>query len=136
MSKHNRRPVATMQPACFVGSGSSIPARSRTGIDCANPRVVESRDVVAGSPYLACAIGDEDALRVAKHGHDDNVCATLAWASCNESSENGDRAGCSRALLEHGMSGATLGPDNPKRVLIASRRGRFTDVLLQMRDLP
>jgi hypothetical protein len=71
-----------------------------------------------------------------KHGHDDNVCATLAWASCNESSENGDRAGCSRALLEHGMSGATLGPDNPKRVLIASRRGRFTDVLLQMRDLP
>jgi hypothetical protein len=45
-------------------------------------------------------------------------------------------AGCSRALLEHGMSGATLGPDNPERVLIASRRGRFTDVLLQMRDLP
>src|SRR6202522_62701 len=40
------------------------------GIDRANPRVaarvlVESPDVVAGGPYLACAIGDEDALRVA-----------------------------------------------------------------------
>jgi hypothetical protein len=40
------------------------------GIDRANPSIaarvlVESPDVVAGSPYLACAIGDEDALRVA-----------------------------------------------------------------------
>ena len=38
------------------------------GIDRANPSIaarvlVESPDVVAGSPYLACAIGDEDALR-------------------------------------------------------------------------
>jgi hypothetical protein len=40
------------------------------GIDRANPRIaarvlIESPDVAAGSPYLACAIGDEDALRAA-----------------------------------------------------------------------
>jgi hypothetical protein len=40
------------------------------GIDRANPRIAvrvlaENPDVVAGSPYLACAIGDEDALRMA-----------------------------------------------------------------------
>src|SRR4051812_5701122 len=40
------------------------------GIDRANPRIAvrvlaESPDVAAGGPYLACAIGDEDALRIA-----------------------------------------------------------------------
>ena len=40
------------------------------GIDRANSRIaarvlVESPDVAVGSPYLACAIGDEDALRAA-----------------------------------------------------------------------
>jgi hypothetical protein len=40
------------------------------GIDRANPRIAarvlaENPDVAASSPYLACAIGDEDALRAA-----------------------------------------------------------------------
>jgi ankyrin repeat protein len=75
-----------------------------------------------------------------QHGHDDNVCGTLSWASCNEPVEGGDWAGCARALLEHGMPGATRDPDNPERVLIAGRSKRFsddvTDVLLEARDPP
>jgi hypothetical protein len=75
-----------------------------------------------------------------EHGHGDNVCGTLSWASCNEPVEDGDWAGCARALLEHGMPGATLDPENPERVLIAGRSKRFsdevTDVLLEVRDLP
>ena len=75
-----------------------------------------------------------------QHGHGDNVCGTLSWASCNEPIEDGDWAGCARALLEHGMPGATLDPENPEWVLIAGRSKRFsdevTDVLLEARDLP
>jgi Ankyrin repeats (3 copies) len=75
-----------------------------------------------------------------EHGHDDNVCGTLSWASRNEPTEDGDWAGCARALLEHGMPGATLDPENPECVLIAGRRMRFsdevTDLLLEVRDRP
>jgi ankyrin repeat protein len=75
-----------------------------------------------------------------EHGYGDNVCGTLSWASCNEPIDNGDWAGCARALLEHGMPGATPDPENPEQVLIAGRRKRFsdevTDVLLEVRDLP
>jgi len=70
-----------------------------------------------------------------EHGHDDNVCGTLSWASCNEPIEDGDWAGCARALREHGMPGATLDPENQGWVLIAGRKKRFsdevTDVLLE-----
>jgi hypothetical protein len=75
-----------------------------------------------------------------EHGHGDNVCGTLSWASRNEPIEGGDWAGCARALLEHGMPGAALDPESPEWVLIAGRRKRFsdevTDVLLEVRDLP
>jgi hypothetical protein len=75
-----------------------------------------------------------------EHGHGDNVCGTLGWASCNEPVEDGDWAGCARALLEHGMPGARLDPENPDRVLIAGHRRRFsdevTDLLLEVHDLP
>jgi hypothetical protein len=74
-----------------------------------------------------------------EHGHGDNVCGTLSWASCNEPAEHGDWAGCARALLEHGMPGATPDPEDPNWVLIAGCRKRFsdevTDVLLEARDL-
>jgi hypothetical protein len=73
-----------------------------------------------------------------EHGHGDNVCGTLSWASCNEPIEGGDWAGCARALLEHGMPGATLDPENPEWVLIAGRKKRFsdevTDALLEVSD--
>jgi hypothetical protein len=75
-----------------------------------------------------------------EHGHRDNVCGTLSWASCNEPIVGGDWAGCARALLEHGMPQATFDPENPEWVLIAGRRKRFsdqvTDVLLGVGDPP
>jgi ankyrin repeat protein len=75
-----------------------------------------------------------------EHGHDDNVCGTLSWASRNEPVEDGDWAACARALLEHGMPGATPDPEDPQCVLIAGHRKRFsdevTDVLLAVRDPP
>jgi hypothetical protein len=75
-----------------------------------------------------------------EHGYGDNVCGTLSWASRNEPAEHGDWAGCARALLEYGMPGATLDPENPDWVLIAGRRRCFadevTDVLLEARDMP
>jgi hypothetical protein len=49
-----------------------------------------------------------------EHGHGANVCDTLGWASWRGPIENGAWAGC--ALLEHGMPGATLDPENPERV--------------------
>jgi ankyrin repeat protein len=75
-----------------------------------------------------------------EHGHGDNVCGTLSWASCNEPIEGGDWAGCARVLLEHGMPGATLDPEHPEWVVIGGRRKRFsdevTDVLLEVDDPP
>jgi ankyrin repeat protein len=75
-----------------------------------------------------------------EHGHDDNVSGTLSWASRNEPVENGDWEGCARVLLEHGMPGAMLDPENPEWLLVAGRRRRFsdevTDVLLEASNLP
>jgi ankyrin repeat protein len=75
-----------------------------------------------------------------EHGHGDNVCGTLSWASRNEPVADGDWAGCARALLEHGMPGATPDPENPECVLIAGKKRRFseevTDILLEAHDPP
>jgi ankyrin repeat protein len=62
-----------------------------------------------------------------QHGHGDNACGTLSWASLNEPVEGGDWVGCARALLDHGMPGATTIPDDPERVLIAGVRKQFSD---------
>jgi ankyrin repeat protein len=62
-----------------------------------------------------------------QHGYGDNACGTLSWASLNEPVEGGDWVGCARALLDHGMPGATIIPDNPERVLVAGARTRFSD---------
>jgi hypothetical protein len=62
-----------------------------------------------------------------QHGHGDNACGTLSWASLNEPVEGGDWAGCARALLDHGMPGATAVADDPECVLIAGIRKQFSD---------
>jgi hypothetical protein len=62
-----------------------------------------------------------------EHGYGDNACGTLSWASCNEPVEDGDWAGCARALLDHGMPRATPDANDPEYVLIAGRRKRFSD---------
>jgi hypothetical protein len=62
-----------------------------------------------------------------RHGHGDNVCGTLSWASCNAPVEGGDWVGCARALLDHGMPHATAIEDDTEWVLIAGHRKRFSD---------
>jgi ankyrin repeat protein len=73
-----------------------------------------------------------------EHGHDDNACGTLSWASRNVPIEGGDWAGCARALLDHGMPGGKPDRDDPDWVLIDGHRKRFSDevseVLLGERD--
>jgi hypothetical protein len=62
-----------------------------------------------------------------EHGHGDNVCGTLSWASRNQPVEDGDWVGCARALLEHGMPGAEPDPEDPDRVLVDGRPKRFSE---------
>jgi hypothetical protein len=70
-----------------------------------------------------------------QQGFGDNVCGTLAWASCNEPVAGGDWAGCARALLDHGMPAGTADREKPELVLVNGTRMRFSqdvrEILLQ-----
>jgi len=83
--------------------------------------------VFRGDAGLTRFLLEQGAKWTEQHGHGDNACGTLSWASCNEPIESGDWVGCARALLDHGMPGATAIPDDPERVLIAGVRKRFSD---------
>jgi ankyrin repeat protein len=83
--------------------------------------------VFSGNSALTRFLLEHGANWKEQHGHGDNACGTLSWASCNEPVEGGDWAGCARALLDHGMPGATTIPDDPERVLIAGARKQFSD---------
>jgi ankyrin repeat protein len=100
------------------------------------PIAVRGGDWDASALNLAVFRGDAGLTRfllehgakwTEQHGHGDNACGTLSWASCNEPVEGGDWTGCARALLDHGMPGATTVPDDPERVLIAGVRKQFSD---------
>ncbi len=73
-----------------------------------------------------------------QHGHGDDVCGTLSWASRNEPVPGGDWVGCARALLDHGMPCATLDPTHPDWLLVAGGRRRFSEevaeILLEAND--
>jgi ankyrin repeat protein len=83
--------------------------------------------VFRGNAGLTRFLLEHGAKWTEQHGYGDNACGTLGWASCNEPVEGGDWAGCARALLDHGMPGATAIPDDPERVLIAGARKQFSD---------
>ena len=83
--------------------------------------------VFRGNAGLARFLLRHGASWTEEHGYGDNLCGTLSWASCNEPVEGGDWAGCARALLDHGMPGATPDPEDPDRVVIDGRRKRFSD---------
>jgi ankyrin repeat protein len=67
-----------------------------------------------------------------EHGHGDNACGTLSWASRNQPAQNGDWVGCAQALLEHGMPAARPDPDDPEWVLIDGRPKRFSDEVTEV----
>ena len=83
--------------------------------------------VFNGNALMTRFLLEHGASWTEQHGYGDNVCGTLSWASCNEPVAGGDWTGCARALLDHGMPGATAIPDDPERVMIAGVRKRFSD---------
>jgi hypothetical protein len=100
------------------------------------PIAVRGGDWDASALNLAVFRGDAGLTRfllehgakwTEQHGHGDNACGTLGWASCNEPVEGGNWVGCARALLDHGMPRATAISDDPERVLIAGTRKQFSD---------
>jgi ankyrin repeat protein len=100
------------------------------------PIAVRGGDWDASALNLAVFRGDASLTRfllehgakwTEQHGYGDNTCGSLSWASLNEPVDGGDWVGCARALLDHGMPGATTIPDDPERVLIAGVRKQFSD---------
>jgi ankyrin repeat protein len=83
--------------------------------------------VFSGNAALTRFLLEHGADWKEQHGHGDNACGTLSWASLNEPVEGGDWVGCARALLDHGMPAATSIPDDPELVLIAGVRKQFSD---------
>jgi len=83
--------------------------------------------VFRGDAGLARFLLEHGASWTEEHGHGDNVCGTLGWASCNEPVEGGDWVGCAEALLAHGMPPAQPDPAAPDGVIIDGRRKRFSD---------
>jgi len=94
--------------------------------------------VFRGNAGLTRFLLEHGASWTEEHGHGDNVCGTLSWASCNEPVEGGDWVACARALLEHGMPGAKRDLEDSEWVLVDGRRRRFSDevseVLLGVRE--
>lgn len=66
-----------------------------------------------------------------RHGHGDNCCGTLQWASLNTPADAGppagDWLGCAQALVAHGMPGARPDPQDPDTVLVDGQRARFSE---------
>ena len=83
--------------------------------------------VFRGNAPLTRFLLENGASWTEQHGHGDNVCGTLSWASCNEPIAGGDWVGCAQALVEHGFPRAAPDPDDPDWVLIDGRRKRFSD---------
>lgn len=83
--------------------------------------------VFRGDADLARFLLDRGADWRAMHGHGDNVCGTLSWASLNEPAEGGDWVGCAQALLAHGLPAARPDPNRLEGVLIGEARSLFSD---------
>jgi len=96
--------------------------------------------VFRGNAGLTRFLLEHGASWTEEHGHGDNVCGTLGWASCNEPVAGGDWVACAHALLEHGMPGAKRDLADTQWVLVEGRRKRFSDevseVLLGVHDAP
>jgi ankyrin repeat protein len=105
------------------------------------PIAVRGGDWDASALNLAVFSGNADLTRfllehgakwTEQHGHGDNACGTLSWASINEPMEGGDWVGCARALRDHGMPGATAIAGDQEWVMIAGVRKRFSDEVTEV----
>jgi hypothetical protein len=59
--------------------------------------------VFRGDSGLTRFLLDHGARWTERHGHDDDVRGTLAWASRNNDPDHADWVGCAKALVEHGL---------------------------------
>lgn len=87
--------------------------------------------VFRGNAGLARFLLEHGAEWTEQHGHGDNACGTLGWASCNEPVAGGDWVGCARALRDHGMPGATAIPGDTEHVMVAGVRKQFSDEITE-----
>ena len=83
--------------------------------------------VFRGDAGLTRFLLDHGASWKEQHGHGDNACGTLSWASCNEPVDGGDWLGCAEALIAGGMPAAQPDPEGSDSVIIDGRRKRFSD---------
>jgi ankyrin repeat protein len=83
--------------------------------------------VFRGDAELARFLLDHGASWKEQHGHGDNACGTLSWASRNEPVDGGDWLGCAEALIAGGMPPAQPDPEGSDSVIIDGRRKRFSD---------
>ena len=88
--------------------------------------------VFRGDAALARFLLEHGASWKEEHGHGDNACGTLSWASCNEPVEGGDWLGCAEALVAHGMPAAQPDPQAPDGVIVDGRRKRFSEEVTQL----
>lgn len=98
------------------------------------PIAIRGGDWGASALNLAVFRGDAQLTRFLlahgasreEHGHGDNVCGTLSWASCHEPSA-GDWPDCTEALTAHGLPAAKPDAEAGNGVMIDGRRKVFSD---------
>jgi hypothetical protein len=102
------------------------------------PIAIRGGDWSASALNLAVFRGDAQLTRFLlahgaswreEHGHGDNVCGTLSWASCNEPVAGGDWPGCAEALTAHGFPAAEPDAEAGNGVIIDGRRKVFSDAV-------